>query len=111
TFAFVWFWRVKTANVCRHLAHQFFVHTFDANLGSISESYLEFLWNLKMNRVRETEAQIECRALHRGLETDALDLELLGKALADALHHVVNQAAGESLHTLPRARFRFAHNE
>ena len=59
--------------------------------------------------MREAEIQIKCRSLHRSLESYALDLELFAEALADALHHVMNEAAGKSVQCFHITRLRLAH--
>ena len=63
-----------------------------ADLGVVGHGDLDVLRNRKQNRVRKTEAEIQILTLHRGLETDAFDLEVLGESFAHALHHVVDQA-------------------
>src|SRR5262249_29674156 len=57
--------------------------------------------------MREAEAQIEVRPLDRRSETDAFDLQLLGKSFADSVHHVVQETARKSVQRFRAARFRF----
>ena len=53
-----------------------------------------------IDRVRITEAQVDDLALDGGLETDALDLQLLDKTVAHALDHVVDQRAAQAVQRL-----------
>ena len=62
----------------------------------------------KEHRVRKAETEIEVLSLDRGLEADALDLELLGKAFAHADDHVVDQSAGKTVQRFHAARLGVA---
>ena len=58
--------------------------------------------------MRKSEAEVQVLPLHRGLEADALDLELLGEAFAHADDHVVDQGARKTVQRLHAARFGIA---
>ena len=50
--------------------------------------------------MRIAEAQVDDLALHGGLETDALNFELLDEAFADAFDHVVDQRPAQAMQRL-----------
>ena len=91
TFALVRFRRIKTADIGCNLSHQFFIDALDGDLGVIGHSDLDVFRDRKCNRMREAEAQVEVRALDGRSETDAFDLQLLGKSFAHSLNHVVHE--------------------
>src|SRR5439155_26793265 len=91
TLALVRFGRVKAAEFSSHLSHNLPVWAFNGELRVLLDGYFDLCGNLIEHRVRVSEAHVDGVALHRGLEADALNLELLHKALADASDHVVDQ--------------------
>src|SRR3979490_894674 len=83
-FALIRLRRVKAANVRCHLSDQFLVDALDCKLGVVGNRNFDLFRDVEQNGVRESQTQVEFRALDRGLKTDAFDLELLGKAFAYA---------------------------
>ena len=56
--------------------------------------------------MRIAQAQVHDLALDGGLETDALDLQLLHETFAHALDHVVDERAAQAVQRLGLARRR-----
>ena len=85
----------------------FLVDALDRDLGVLGHGDLDVLRDREQNRMREAEAQVEVLSLHGGLETDALDLEILVKPCY-AHDHVVDQGARETVQRLHAAGLRAA---
>ena len=85
-FALVRLRRVVAADIRGHLADQLSCRCLRCLILVFSVTViLMSLRNREKNRVRKAEVQVEVLALDGGLETDALDFEILGETLADAL--------------------------
>ena len=59
------------------LADELLVDAFDLDLGVVGDGDLDALGDREKHGVRIAKAQVQLLALDGGLETDALDLELL----------------------------------
>src|SRR5579862_652864 len=95
--ALVWLGRVVAADVRRDLADDFLVDPFDLDLRVFRDGYLDVRRDGEKDGVREAEAQVKVLSLHGGLETDALDFQILGETVGDAADHVRDEAAGEAV--------------
>lgn len=99
------FGRVEGADIRGRLADEVFVCAFDRDLGPIGHRYLYAGRNLKENRMRLPEAQVELLALDGGLKADTLDFEFLFETFANAGHHIGDQGPGETVQRFCLSRF------
>src|SRR6185312_5953660 len=90
-FAFIRFRRIERTQLGSHLADNLFVGAFNRDFGVFFHHHFDLVRNGIIDRVRIAEGHVHGLALHGGLETDALDFELLHETFADALDHVVDE--------------------
>src|SRR5262249_10459275 len=77
----------------RHLPDTLPVGTTDGDRRRPLAGNLDIGRDREMNVVAVAELQHQILALNRGAIADAVDLEIYGVALADAVHHVVDERA------------------
>ena len=77
--ALVRFRRIEAADFRGDLADHFLVRAFDGQLGVFLDRHFDLVGNVVIDRMRITEGQVDHLALDGGLETDALDFQLLDK--------------------------------
>src|SRR6478736_661097 len=100
TLALVRLRRVVGADFGSHFADQHLIRTFDGQFGVFFHRDLDLIRNGVVDRVRETEAQVHDLAGDGSLETDALNLKLLDEAVRDALDHVIDERAAQTMQRL-----------
>ena len=83
-----------------HLADELAVGALHADLGVLLDGDLDLRGDGVVDGVGVAEGEVQGGALDGGLEADALDLELLGEALAHAPHHVVQHGASQAVEGL-----------
>src|SRR5260221_9555502 len=92
--------RIKRADFRRDLADNHLVRAFDGQLCVFLDRHLDLVGNVVIHRMRITERKVHHLARDGGLETDALDLQLLDKTFGDALDHVVDERAAQAMQRL-----------
>src|SRR6185312_2870909 len=110
-FAFIRFRRIERTQLGSHLADNLFVGAFNRDFGVFFHHHFDLVRNGIIDRVRIAEGHVHGLALHGGLETDALDFELLHETFADALDHVVDQRAAEAVQRFRLRVFALAADE
>src|SRR5208282_3064111 len=100
TLAFVGFRRIKGAQFRGDFAHQHLVRPLNRQLRILLDRHFDLVGDVVINRMRVTERHVDNFALHGGLETDALDFELLDETLGHTLDHVVDERAAQAVQRL-----------
>ena len=72
--------RVEGADIGGDGSHELLVGAFDLQLGLIGDGDLDALRDVKEDRVRVTEREVDLFALQVGLEADPLNFEILDVA-------------------------------
>src|SRR5690625_4044766 len=89
--ALVWLGRAVGPNLCGHLANQLLVASANHNLGLAGRLDENAFGHLELDRMAETQLQVELVALGLGTIAHADQLKLPFKTLADAMNHVGHQ--------------------
>src|SRR5665213_3844679 len=77
--AFVRFWRIERTDFGGDFAHDHFVRPFNRELGVFLDGDLDLVGNVVIDRMRIAERKVDDLAIDGGLETNALDFQLLHK--------------------------------
>src|SRR5436853_634188 len=91
------------ADLCRHLAHELFVHALDLHEDVVVDRDLDPLRRVVRHGMGESDDELHAERFRLRLVAHALDLERLGEPLGHAVHHVGNERARESVERLVAA--------
>ena len=102
TFSFVGLWGTKSTEVCGNLTNELLIDTFDREevLVLLILNHLNTSGKLEIDGVGESEAEVEDLALRNGLVTDSDDLKLSLMTAFNALDHVHEESASETVTSL-----------
>ena len=95
--AFVRFRRVVAAEFRSDFADKMLVRTFNGDLGVFFHGDLDLIGNFVIDRMGETQRQVDHLAGDGSLEADALDFQFFHETVRDPLDHVVEQGAAEAV--------------
>src|SRR2546426_477005 len=98
--AFVGLGRPDRADLRRHLAHELLVDALDLHEDVVVHRDLDPLRRVIWHRVGEADDELHAERLWLRLVAHPLDLERLRKPLGDAVDHVGDERAGESVERL-----------
>src|SRR5213596_3284986 len=95
--AFVGLGRPDRADLRCHLAHELLVHALDLHQDVVVHRDLDPLRRVIRHRMGEPDDELHAERFRFRLVAHPLDLERLGEPLGDAVHHVGDERAGESV--------------